>query len=184
MPEAMNLRDLSRSFSTPGRLAAIVLRPARHAPAILASEARAEPGRGLLGDRRASDLRTSDQARKREMSLFQGEHLPIVARWCGLEVLDPARLRRNLVIMGLNLVAMRSPFPDLRLEWAIGEEARIEVTGSCDPCSRMESELGLGGYNALRGHGGMTARILEGGVLRVGDSVRLARVQVLPQAGT
>jgi MOSC domain-containing protein YiiM len=174
-----NLRDLIKRFRAEGRVEAIVLRPERQQPAHFVSEVQAEPGLGLIGDRRSQVMRVGLEVRKRELTMFQSEHLPVVARWCGLESLEATRVRRNLVVSGINLLAMRSPFPDLRLEWQIGEYVCFEVTGSCDPCSRMESELGQGGYNALRGHGGVTARLLVGGMISVGDCVQLKGIHPL-----
>lgn len=167
------LRDLVQRFPSIGRVDAIVLRPARHEPAISVAEARAEPGLGLVGDRRSDKEREGDAGRKRELTLIQAEHLPIIARCCGLDAIDATQVRRNLVISGMNLLSMRSPFRDFRCHWQIGDSAVIEVTGTCDPCSRMEIEVGFGAYNAMRGRGGLTALIVAGGMIRVGDSVRL-----------
>ena len=121
------------------------------------------PGRGLEGDRRAERAPSPDA--RRQVTLVQAEHLAVVARLLGRDEVDPSLLRRNLVVAGINLLALKDA------TFAVGE-AVLEGTGPCHPCSRMEEALGTGGYSAMRGHGGITARVVEGGALHVGDPVR------------
>ena len=52
----------------------------------------------------------------------------------------------------------------------------LEVTGECDPCSRME-EVAPGLKAVLLPHwrGGVTTIVIESGPIRVGDNVRIER---------
>ena len=164
-----DLRQLASEFPHAGRIDRILLRPARAAAAVSAPEALALEGRGLQGDRSAAGRGGG----KRQVTLLQAEHLPVLAALLRLEAVDPVLLRRNLVVSGLNLQAARSLFRDQPLRLRIGAEVELELTGPCEPCSKMEEQLGPGAWNAMRGHGGMTARVLRGGVLREGDAVRV-----------
>ncbi|MEM1101053.1 MAG: MOSC domain-containing protein, partial [Pseudomonadota bacterium] len=110
---------------------------------------------GLLGDRA--------QAGKRAVTLIQAEHLPVIAALARRAV-SPEMLRRNIVVSGINLAALRKG--QVRLGTAL-----LEVSGPCPPCSRMEETLGHGGYSAVRGHGGMYASVLAPGIVRLGDTV-------------
>jgi MOSC domain-containing protein YiiM len=122
-------------------------------------EAQAAADRGLEGDRASGR-----PGGKRQVTLIQAEHLPLIAGFVGLPEVSPALVRRNLVVSGLNLNALDNK------RFYIGD-VLLEATGHCHPCARMEEALGLGGYNALRGHGGLTARVLTSGVIRIGDVV-------------
>jgi len=153
--------SLARLFDAPvrpGRLVWIGLRPGRREPMQAVGEARLEAGRGLVGDR------YSRLDGGRQVTLIEAEGLRAAAGYLGVEAVAPQAVRRNLVTEGINLLALKGR------RFRVGA-ALLETSGECHPCSRMEETLGVGGYNALRGHGGLTARVIEGGVIRLGDVV-------------
>jgi len=152
------LAQLMGRFSKPGRVRWIGLRPSRDEAMLAVDSVLAEVGSGLVGDRYKSE------SGKRAVTLIQAEHLPAIAALAGHDSVSPATLRRNVVIEGLPLAALSGK------RFRLGE-ALLEYTGPCDPCSRMETALGHGGYNAMRDMGGITARVLEPGGFSVGDAL-------------
>ncbi|REJ74401.1 MAG: MOSC domain-containing protein [Planctomycetota bacterium] len=156
------MNDLLDSLPQTGRVEWIGLSPEPRGEMRVVESAAARVGNGLEGDHHAESAKPS----KRQVTLIQAEHLPAVAGLCGLDEVRPEQLRRNVVVARINLLALK----DRRFR--VGE-ALLEGTGPCVPCSRMEENLGPGGYNAMRGHGGITARVVEPGVIRIGDAVRL-----------
>lgn len=120
-----------------------------------------ESGRGIIGEHH---FRHSGSSR-RQVTLIQHEHLSVIAALSSdPERVSPVLLRRNIVVSGINLTSLR----DRRFR--IGS-AVLVGTGPCPPCSRMEENLGPGGYAAMMGHGGLTAIVDSGGMITVGDVV-------------
>src|SRR5262245_6142214 len=157
------IRDLNRPPQIEGRVEAIIVRGSSREPARRIESTVALAGIGLADDRLGK--RGETELSTRQVTLIQAEHLPVIAALARVQAVDPVNLRRNLVVSGINLVALKNA----RL-W-VGE-AQLEIVGPCQPCSRMEEAIAEGGYAAMRGHGGMTARVLTGGPIRVGDVVR------------
>ena len=152
------LAVLMSTLPRPGVVRWIGLRPARGVAMREVERAVATAGGGLAGDRYPGG------SGKRGVTLIQAEHLPAIAALSGRDTVAPAWLRRNVVVAGLPLVALKGR------RFRIGD-VLLEGTGECDPCSNMERVLGPGGFNAMRGHGGLCARIVDGGTFAVGDLV-------------
>lgn len=150
--------EMLKRHATPGRVVLIGVRGARKAPLHMPDRVSVTLD-GLIGDHARQG--------KRAVTLIQAEHLPVIASLAGLETVSPAQLRRNLVIEGINLAALRKAYLQ------IGKLV-LHVTGPCPPCSRMETELGFGGYNAMRGHGGWYAEVIRPGDIQIGDTVARA----------
>ena len=161
---ASPLRSLMDNFPHAGRLDWIGLRRVPHGDLDVVEACSAIAGAGLDGDHRVGA-----RGSRRQVTLIQGEHLPVIAGILQTAAIDPRLLRRNLIVSGINLLALK----DRR--FTIGDVV-LEYTGPCEPCSRMERHLGRGGYNAMRGHGGITAVIIAGGRIAVG-----AAVSVIPE---
>ena len=143
----------------PGRVAWVGLRPARHATMLMPATLRLTPEDGVVDDHYSSRTGAA-----RGVTLMEQECLAAIFSYLGQDPPDPLLLRRNIVTAGINLDALRER------RFQLGT-AVLEHTGACHPCSRMEALLGPGGYNAVRSRGGITARVVSGGEIAVGDAV-------------
>jgi len=145
-----------------GRVRAIVVAPDACAPAVHVEEARAEPDRGLHGDRYFDGRGTfsSAHARGHDLTLIEQETLDDLS-------MPATAARRNLVTSGIDLDAL------------VGRRFRVggvECLGQrrCEPCAHLERLTAPGTLRALVHRGGLRADVLTAGVIRVDDPVEAA----------
>lgn len=117
-------------------------------------------GEGIVGEHH----RGTSTRSHRQVTLVQHEHLEVIAKLLGRESVDPALLRRNIVVSGINLASLREA------QFSIGEVV-LQGTGDCAPCALMDHNLGAGGYNAMVSHGGITATVESSGKFALGAEV-------------
>lgn len=162
---AETLQAMMARHAGPGRVVWIGLRTGRRMP--MQEAGRAEIlAIGIEGDRRALPDPGAAPGRpgRRAVTLLQAEHLPVIRALARAPGIGFATLRRNIAVEGIALAALKGRA--IRVGTAV-----LRVTGACAPCSRMEEAIGPGGYTAMRGHGGVTAEVLEPGRVALGDAV-------------
>lgn len=157
------VKELMDQLPQRGKVQWIGVREQRRGAVQVVKQVEAVIGRGLTGDRYRGQ---TGGAGKRQVTLLQHEHLAVIASMLGRESIDPAELRRNIAVSGINLIALKGK------QFRIGT-AVFEYTCLCHPCSLMEEVYGKGGYNAVRGHGGICAKVIKEGVIDLGAEVEV-----------
>ena len=112
-------------------------------------------GQGIVGDRH---LRTDGTRSKRQILLMDLETLIEF----GLSERD---IKENITVQGIDFSLIK-----LGNIVRIGMDVVLEITGDCEPCSRMD-ELRSGLKNAIDGRRGMLAYVKSGGTISSGDSI-------------
>ena len=159
------IAELKQHFPQLGKVEWLGVRPAIGADVLEQSCVHAVIDEGLDGDKAGRR-----PGGKRQVTLIQAEYLEIVSMLLPNVEISFAALRRNIAISGINLNALK----DCTIQ--VGQ-ATLLVTGFCHPCSKLEAQLGHGVFNALRGHGGLTAKVIQSGDIKQGDELVVLNVQ-------
>ncbi|MBD8496562.1 MOSC domain-containing protein [Pseudomonas syringae] len=158
------LQQLIADVPQQGQVRWIGVRPQSRSAMIELEAVEARREAGLTGDHARPGPRNA-----RQVTLIQWEHLAVISSLLGRPADRPVLaqdLRRNLVISGINLFSLKNR------RFRIGQ-AILETTGWCQPCARLEQNLGLGTFQAVRGHGGITARVIQSGIIRLCDTLQV-----------
>ena len=157
LQEKPTLKQLMQNLPQKGKVEWIGIRPEKRKPLNIVESVTALES-GLKGDHYAG------RSGNRSVALIQQEHIAVIASLLHRDKINPVALRRNIVVSSINLLALEGR------EFKIGTTI-LKMTGPCRPCSHMEEVFGEGGYNAVRGHGGINACVISPGIIKLQDKV-------------
>ena len=156
-----SINELKANFSQSGKIEWIGLRTSKSREILQVESAELLLDHGLVGDKSGQK-----PGGKRQVTLIQAEYFPVMESLLNDIKITPELLRRNIVVSGINLSIL------LRHSLKIND-AVIDITGNCAPCNKIEQTLGFGAFNAMRNHGGINAVVKKGGVIRIGDEIKV-----------
>ncbi len=133
---------------------ALHVAPGRRLPMRSVDEVVVEAGAGVVGDRYHG-------SRHRHVTVQSAEQLAEAAVRLGAPV-PPSGTRRTVTVSGGRVVSV--PGARARLGGALLEVVRVAA-----PCRILDDEIGPGAAAALHDRAGTVFRVVEGGVVRVGD---------------
>eukprot|EP00929_Paragymnodinium_shiwhaense_P067020 TRINITY_DN33706_c0_g1_i1.p1 TRINITY_DN33706_c0_g1~~TRINITY_DN33706_c0_g1_i1.p1 ORF type:complete len:296 (+),score=39.20 TRINITY_DN33706_c0_g1_i1:76-963(+) len=133
------------------------------------NELRCIAGVGIEGDRYATDMAVGRYSISpepgRQITLIAAEPMERLSQEYGFPV-GPHNCRRNVVIRGMHVEDL------VGHELRLGQDVRLFVHRSSTPCMYLEGLLkGKGLMNAFFCNSGICCEILQGGVLRTGDTL-------------
>lgn len=147
-----------------GQVVGIFMAAEAATPLIAAGEVRAEPGRGLEGDRYWARQGTFWKPKPDfELTLIEVESLEALRAETGV-LLEPWEARRNLATRGVRLNDL------VNRQFSVGEVTLAGIR-LCEPCGHLERLTGRTLRPFLEGRGGLRAAIVTGGTIRVGDPI-------------
>lgn len=130
-------------------------KPSGRAPLIAVEEAEAVAGKGLVGDRFFGWK--EDYAG--QVTFFSLEVHEALCAELGVTDRGPEAYRRNLVVRGADLDAL------MGVEFEL-QGVRFLGMAEAKPCYWMDEAFAPGAEEALRGRGGLRAKVLSNGILR------------------
>ncbi len=145
-------------------------RPAGNFPTLDVPMVRCRAGWGLEGDR----FYGYRPDYKGQVTFFAWETVLAAREEFSLPALSPGPFRRNVVTEGIELNDL------IGRRFKLGG-VELEGTGESRPCHWMNHAVAPGAEDWLRGRGGLRARILTDGALRVG-AVEFEVGRVIPNA--
>lgn len=142
----------------PPTVVAVHVAPGRRLPVKSVEQVEAEAGKGLVGDRYHG-------SKHRHVTVQSAEALAAAAADLGRPV-PAAGTRRNVTVSHGEIPTASGT--RMRIGTVLLEVVRVAA-----PCRLLEDDLGPGAQAALRRRAGSAFRVLEGGVIRLGDPVRV-----------